>query len=154
MKYKRVLHYIPAIVIVFLLLFSGCVSAPPKTTPTPAQTAGLESINPAINVTSYPESTDADTDLVIEWEVSGGATGNISKTAIIWGFNRGSANLSEYSNMSAVQTGVTPEQFNATLNFPDNSTIYFRAYAVVDGIDIYSKEYQTVIIPSAVSGEP
>ncbi len=58
--------------------------------------------------------------------------------------------------MSEVQTGNTPEQFNAIINIPVNSTIYtiyFRAYAVVDGTDIYSKEYQTIIVPSASSGD-
>jgi hypothetical protein len=158
MKYKLVLYYITAIVIVFSLLFSGCVSVPPKTTPMPTviptQTASSQSVVPVINVTSYPASSDVDTDFGIDWDVTGGTPGIISKTAIIWDYKRGSAKISDYSNISAVQTGKTPEQFNDTLNVPDNSTVYFRAYAVVDGIEIYSQEYQTVIIPSAVSGEP
>ena len=132
----------------------------PQTTPTPAitpvPTVSPAAIAPAINVTSYPESTDVDTGLGIDWQVSGGITGKISKTAIIWDFNNGSANISDYSNMSEVQTGNTPEQFNAIINIPVNNTIYtiyFRAYAVVDGTDIYSKEYQTIIVPSASSGD-
>ncbi len=55
--------------------------------------------------------------------------------------------------MSEAQKGNIPEQFNAIIDVPANSTIYsiyFRAYAVVDGTDIYSKEYQTIIIPSTV----
>jgi len=158
MKYKTVLYTVTAIVIVFSLIFSGCVSVPPKTTPIPTviptQTASPEPIAPTINVTSYPVSSDVDTDLGIDWEVIGGTPGTISKTAIIWDFNKGSANISDYSNISKVLTGNTPEQFNTTLNVPDNSTIYFRAYAVVDGMEIYTKEYQTVIFPTAVSGEP
>jgi len=158
MNYKIALYYITAMVVVFSLIFSGCVSAPPKTTPiptaTPVQTASPQSIAPSINVTSYPATSDVDTDFGIDWEVLGGTPGSISKTAIIWGFNNGRANITDYTNISAVQTGNTPEQFNATLNVPDNSTIYFRAYAVVDGLEIYTKEYQTVIFPSAVSGEP
>jgi len=160
MIFRTVLQYITAMIIVFSLLFSGCVSVPPQVTPaptmTPVPTVSPEAIAPTINVTSYPESTDADTGLGIDWQVSGGKTGQISKTAIIWDFNNGTANISDYSNMSEVQTGNTPEQFNAIINIPANSTtytIYFRAYAVVDDTDIYSKEYRTIIVPSAASGD-
>lgn len=160
MIFKTVRQYVTAMIIVFSLLFSGCVSVPPQATPTPtitpAPTISPVEIAPAINVTSYPESTDADTGLGIDWQVSGGKTGQISKTAIVWDFSNGSADISDYSNMSEVQTGNSPEQFTAIIDLPVNSTaykIYFRAYAVVDGVDIYSREYRTIVVPSAASGD-
>ena len=128
MIFRTVLQYITAMIIVFSLLFSGCVSVPPQVTPaptmTPVPTVSPEAIAPTINVTSYPESTDADTGLGIDWEISGGITGKISKTAIIWDFSNGSADISDYPNMGEVQSGNSPEQFNAIINVPVNHTTY------------------------------
>ncbi len=152
MEDRRLIHHIAALAIVFSLFISGCMSTPPPQI-TPAQTATPVPGAPVINVTSYPESIDADTNLSIDWEVVDGAPGNIIKTAIIWGFKEGSPAISDYEGMSTVQTGKTPQQFNATLNAPSNGTIYFRAYAVVDGTDVYSKEYRTEVVPPNVSGE-
>ncbi len=146
------------VAILFSLFISGCVNAPSsQVTPTataPPVVATVTSIAPTIIVTAYPASVDPDTDLAIDWEVSGGMPGNIRRTAIIWGFNSSTANVSDYPEISTVWTGKTPQQFNVTLNVPPtNVTIYFRAYAAVDGIDIYSDEYQTIIVPPATGSE-
>ena len=148
---KRSDSIIIYIAIFFTLIISGCMNAPSsQVTPTVTipSVPTVTSMAPTIMVISYPASVDTDTDLGIDWTVSGGKPGNISKTAIIWGFNRSSANVSDYPEMSTVRTGTTPQQFNDILEaIPANSTIYFRAYATVDGIDIYSDEYQTIIVP-------
>jgi hypothetical protein len=149
-------NHIIFVSIFILVIISGCVNAPSsKVTPAVTAPSVVATVAaPAIIVTSYPASVDTETDLGIDWEVSGGMPGNISRTAIIWGFNMSSANVSDYPEMSTVKTGKTPQQFNTILDVPlNNGTIYFRAYAVVDGIDIYSDEYQTIIVPPAVSGE-
>ncbi len=162
MKNRKISYHIISVAIFFSLFVSGCVNAPSSQV-MPAVTAPsvptivpspVTSTAPTIIVISYPASVDPDTDLAIDWNVSGGMPGNISKTAIIWGLNKGSANVSDYPEMSTVRTGTTPQQFNVTLeSLPTNGTIYFRAYAAVDGIDIYSDEYQTIIVPSAAGGE-
>lgn len=148
--------------IIFIAIFislsvSGCMNTPSSqvtpATPAPSVVATVTPMAPIINVTSYPASVDPDTNLGIDWTVSGGMPGNIGRTAIIWGFERGKANLSDYPEMSTVRTGKTPQQFNDTLNVTTtNVTVYFRAYAAVDGIDIYSDEYHTIIVPPGVSG--
>ncbi len=158
MRYRYCSELLFAIII-FSLLISGCVNAPsPQVTPTPTVPSAptiVPSPPPTITVISYPESIDTETDLGIDWNVSGGMPGTISRTAIIWGFNMSSANVSDYPEMSTFRTGKSPQQFSVTLNVPNqtNVTIYFRAYATVDGIDIYSDEYKTIIVPPATSGE-
>ncbi len=109
------------------------VSAPPA------------SVTPKILVTSYPGSVNGDTNFTIQWEVSGGTQGVITQTAIYWGFNSGGANMSNYARSSTIQTGRTPQRFMADLKAPAGGTIYFRAFASIDGVNIYSQEYQIAI---------
>ena len=162
MRYRNISVHILFVVILFSLFISGCVNAPSsQVTPTPTVPSvptivpsPVTSTPPTITVTSYPASVDTDTDLGIDWSVSGGMPGNISRTAVIWGYNMSNASVSDYPEMSTVLTGKTPQQFTVTLNVPQtNATIYFRAYATVDGIDIYSDEYHTIIVPPATGGE-
>ncbi len=160
MKNRNRSYHIISIVIFFSLVISGCVNAPSsKVRPTVTVSSvptivPSPSMAPTITVTSYPASVDNETDLAIDWTVSGGTPGNISETAIIWGLNKSNADVSGYPEMSTVSTGTTPQQFNATLQgLPTNGTIYFRAYATVDGVDIYSNEYQTIIVPVSTGGE-
>jgi len=160
------------VAIVLLLIFSGCVSAPPpqetptptaipiRTTPTPAistptaltpSPSATPSVPPAINVTSYPQSVNSDTNFTIKWEVSGGAPGNTS-TAVLWGYKNGGTNISDYPKASKSQTGRTPAVFSADLKVPAGGNFYLRIHAVVDGVDIYSNEYQITIIPPPQGG--
>lgn len=163
----KIIFYIASIAIVSLLL-SGCVSAPPGVTPTPASTpipitavptptpkpgtvlatpAVTPSVPPAIKVTSYPPSANGEENFTIQWEVAGGTTGNISKTGVQWGF---SAN---YTRNSSVLTGKTPQKFSVDLKAPaGGDLIYFRVYATVDGVDVYSPEYQIAINPRYTGG--
>jgi predicted lipoprotein with Yx(FWY)xxD motif len=103
--------------------------------------------SPAIKVASFPSSVHGDTIITIRWEVSGGTPGNISNTAILWGYKSGSENISDYSNASVMQTGKTLQQFSTEITIPSSGTIYFRAHAIVDGTDVFSQEYQISIIP-------
>ncbi|HEY9205869.1 MAG TPA: hypothetical protein VIO58_08100 [Candidatus Methanoperedens sp.] len=160
MKNRKRSYHIIFMAIFFSLFISGCVNVPSSQVTPTATAPSAPTIVPSsaqastITVTSYPASVDNETDLAIDWTVSGGTPGNIDKTAVIWGLNRSNANVSGYPEMSTVWTGTTPQQFNVTLKgLPINGTIYFRAYATVDGINIYSDEYQTIIVPVATGGE-
>lgn len=105
----------------------------------------------AIKLTSFPQSAQSDTVVTIKWEVTGGTEGEISNTAIIWGYNSAGANISEYPKATVIQTGKTPKEFSAGINIPSSGTLYFRIHAVVDGSDIYSPENQVSIIQQTSS---
>ncbi|MCX9025366.1 MAG: hypothetical protein OIN85_04630 [Candidatus Methanoperedens sp.] len=159
--------FIASIVIVSLII-SGCVSAPPGATPTPAPTpvpttavptatptpgatvaipSVTPSVPPAIKVTSYPPGVNGEANFTIQWEVAGGTTGNISQTGVQWGY---SAN---YTRNSTVLNGKTPQKFSVDLIAPaGGGPIYFRVYATVDGVDIYSPGYQIAINPRYTGG--
>ncbi len=169
------LQYIIVTAIILSLLTSGCVSGPqapaatstpppiPATptptavtpTPSPAATsspAATPSVPPTIKVTAYPASVNGDTNFTVRWEVSGGTPGDISNTDIIWGFKSGGANISDYLRTSAIQEGKTTAMFSAELKAPAGGTVYFRAHARVDDVDIYSPEYQITIIAAMGGG--
>lgn len=118
------------------------VAAVPATT---TQSSVATSSAPAIKVTSFPSSAYGDTIITVRWEVSGGTPGNISNTAILWGYKSGSANISDYSKATVIKTGKTLQQFSAEVNIPASGTLYFRAHAIVDGTDVFSEEYQISI---------
>ena len=101
---------------------------------------------PAIRVTSFPQSAHGDTVITIKWEVTGGTAGEISNTAIIWGYNSAGANISDYPETTLVQTGKTPKEYSAGINIPSSGALYFKAHAIVDGSNIYSPENQISII--------
>lgn len=104
------------------------------------------SMAPAIRVTSFPQSAHGDTVITIKWEVTGGTAGEISNTAIIWGYNSAGANISDYPETTLVQTGKTPKEYSAGINIPSSGDLYFKAHAIVDGSNIYSPENQISII--------
>lgn len=111
------------------------------------------SVPPAIKVISYPSGPAGDTNIIIRWEVSGGTPGNISDTAIIWGYTSGNASTTAYPKVSIKQTGKTLQAFNATIMTPSGGTLFFRAHATVDGTDVYSPEYQiTIATPTGGGG--
>jgi predicted lipoprotein with Yx(FWY)xxD motif len=110
------------------------------------------SLAPAVKVTSFPQSAHGDTSITIKWEVTGGTPGEISNTAIIWGYKSGSENISDYPQTTSVQTGKTPKEFSTGLNIPSSGALYFRAHAIVDGSDVYSPENQISIIQQTSGG--
>ncbi len=117
-----------------------------KVLSTPPQNAS-SSLAPTIKVTSFPQSSHGDTVITIKWAVTGGTAGEITNTAIIWGYKSGGENISDYPQTTSVQTGKTPKDFSTVLNIPSSGALYFRAHAVVDGSDVYSTENQISIIP-------
>lgn len=98
-----------------------------------------------IKLTSVPKRPIENTDFSIKWEVSGGMEGTIEKTQILWDFKKG--NGTNYSHNTTSFIGKTPMEFTAKMKLPTTSTIYFRAQAMVDGIEILSDENQITIYP-------
>ncbi len=165
----KIFFWIAAIAIASSLI-SGCVSAPqgtptpvvtpvmtpiatpmPTLAPTPATSVAIPSVTPsippAIKVTSYPPTVNGEDNFTIQWEVAGGTTGIISQTGVQWGFS------SNYTRNSTVQNGESPQKFSVDLKAPaGGGPIYFRVYATVDGVDIYSPGYQIAIIPRYTGG--
>jgi len=158
------------IITAIVLLLGGCVSAPqPGVIPTPtaeptsplpatalpvtATPTAAPFVTPEITVTVYPASVNGDTNITIDWEVSGGSTGEISQTAVYWGYKTAGANTSDYPRASTVQTGKAPQGFSTIIKAPAGGDFYFRAHATVDGIDVYSPEYRiTIIAPMGGGG--
>ncbi|VVB87690.1 Uncharacterised protein [uncultured archaeon] len=164
---RKITYYIAFSAILLLLIISGCTSAPQKvtsspTTPTPTltpeptpvpPTRSEIPVKPSLNITFYSTSVTGESNFTINWEVSGGTPGTISKTMILWGYKSGSGNITDYPRTSIMQTGQTPGTFRTDLTAPaGGGPIYFRAYALVDGTDIYSPEYQITIIPRYTGG--
>lgn len=164
--------FFPIAVIAVILIFSGCVGETPSqmpaptpvstpvptlVTPVPTQVTAVPttmvptpvatpSVPPEIRITSFPRSVDGDTIVNIKWEVSGGTQGEISKTAIYWNYLTTRANISDYRRNSSIQMGKTPQGFSADIRLPSSGDFYFRAHAVVDGVDVYSTENRIMII--------
>lgn len=107
---------------------------------------------PAISVTTIPNRVVENTNYSIKWNVSGGTSGDISKTDLIWDFKKGNATVTDYSYSTPSMTGKTPMEFSQTFKAPQSSTIYFRAHAIVDEIEIFSDEKQITIYPEYTSG--
>lgn len=168
----RIIYYVAAV----LLIISGCVSAPPKATlvpaataltptpvaiistpiptiPTPSQTMPI--FTPTVKVISYPGSVDGEANFTVQWEISGGTSGDISHTSVHWGYSsvKISNYISNYTRESKAQTGKTPHIFSAELKAPAGGDyIYFRVHAIVDGAELYSNEYQIAINPRYTGG--
>lgn len=162
------------IVILSLLIISGCVSQKPTGTPTAMPTATpMETATPVetatviptqqpdtrtvsapatITITSIPGRPVENSNYTIKWQVSGGTAGDITKTELLWDFKKGNATITDYSNSTLPMTGKTPMEFNQTLKAGPTSTIYFRAHAIVDGIEIFSDEKQMTIYPEYETG--
>ncbi|VVB50720.1 Uncharacterised protein [uncultured archaeon] len=162
------------IIILSLLIVSGCVSQKPAGTPTaiptatptvtPIETAtviptqtqqpGTRTVSaPAtITITSIPARPVENSNYTIKWQVSGGTAGDVSKTELLWGFKKGNATVTDYSQSTPSMTGKTPMEFSQTLKAGPSSTIYFRAHAIVDGIEIFSDEKQMTIYPEHETG--
>lgn len=78
--------------------------------------------------------------------------GDISHSAVHWGFRSGGADIKDYGRFSKVLTGKTPQEFSVELKAPASGPIYFRAHALVDGVDVYTPEYQIAINPRYTGG--
>ena len=164
MAWKKALCRIIGIVVLFIAL-SGCTVAPPENTgeqKSPAVPAANFTVSytpvettydpPDIKVISIPNRAVENTNFTIKWEVSGGTKGDISKTYILWDFKSSNATALNYSHITSSIQGSTPGNFSEMLKIPGTSTIYFRVFAIVDGIEIFSDENRITIYPEYTKG--
>ncbi|CAG1003489.1 hypothetical protein METP3_03523 [Methanosarcinales archaeon] len=105
-----------------------------------------------ITITSIPGRPVENSNYTIKWQVSGGTAGDVSKTELLWDFKKGNATVTDYSQSTPSMTGKTPMEFSQTLKAGPSSTIYFRAHAIVDGMEIFSDEKQMTIYPEHETG--
>lgn len=104
-----------------------------------------------VEVLDYPASVESGEYFTISWEVTGGTSGEIRETAIVSGSESGNESLADYPTKSSPQGGSTPKEFEFRLRAPISGDFYFRAYAVVDGAEVFSPEYEISITESSGS---
>jgi subtilisin family serine protease len=94
--------------------------------------------DPTLTFVQYPEYAGYNSTFSISWMVSGGDPGVIETTYIRWGLDPLSL-----VNTSANFSGTTWAVFSANgVNAPGyNTTMYVRAYAIVDGV-----EYESILL--------
>ena len=109
------------------------------------ESEGVSGGSQGIEVLDYPTSVEGGEYFIISWEVTGGTQGEISESAIISGSESGNESLVDYPAKSSPQGGTTPKEFEFRLRAPISGDFYFRAYAVVDGAEVFSPEYEISI---------
>lgn len=127
---------------------------PPTTTPAPTTAPPITTPPPPtvpVNVTvlDYTAETNRNDYVYVTWNVSGGTTGDITATMILWSDTQPTGY--DYKYNTTALSGKTPKRFNGnftTLYVPNNEvkTSYFRVYARVDGRDYYSPEYNVSVV--------
>ncbi len=130
---------------------TGYPRTPAPIVVTPSPTAP-QPVAPTIRVIFYNTSVTGDENFTVRWQVSGGMLGDITHSAVHWGFRSGGADIKDYGRFSKVLTGKTPQEFSVELKAPASGPIYFRAHALVDGVDVYTPEYQIAINPRYTGG--
>ncbi|MEK6977481.1 MAG: hypothetical protein AABX40_03660 [Candidatus Hydrothermarchaeota archaeon] len=131
-------------------------TAPPTPAPTtaaPVVTAPPAPLKPvAIEVLDYPKSMGRDDYNTIKWKVTGGDTGKIEETRVVWALAKVAnvSNLSTYKYLGKIYKGQTTATFMGDIRSPNCGTgaSFFRVYAKVDGKDYFSKEYAIDGYPS------
>lgn len=139
------------IVIVLLLMLSGCVGVQPEATPapTPAPTPAATPEAPGAGVIIFkaPAAIEAGRSFEISWRVNSEVERNISHTAVHYGFESKSEplTLQSYPNLTVPQGGIIPANFSASLVINRTGILYFRAHAIIDGAHYWSGERNAAI---------
>ncbi len=120
---------------------------PPPTTAAPVVTAPPAPTKPvAIEVLDYPKSMIRDDYNTIKWKVTGGDTGKIEETRVVWALAKVAnvSNLSTYKYLGKIYKGQTPATFMGDIRSPNcgDGGSFFKIYAKVDGREYFSKEVQ------------
>ncbi len=148
----RTIYYIAAVAIVII---SGCV-VPPKgvtpmptatPTPTPAPTPGI-----SVEVLNAPSSAVAGKSFEVTWKVNSPMQKNITHTAVHYGNESKSEplTLQSYPSLTTPQSGTIPNEFRANITINTAGVTYFRAHAIVDGMNYWSSE-KTITISTPVN---
>jgi hypothetical protein len=158
-------YYVAFAAIVSSLVISGCMSTPPQATPvptetpaTPVPTASMPTPTPtpgySVEVLSAPATAAAGQSFMVSWRVNSPVQKNINHTAVHYGPDSKSVNLtlSSYPSLTTVQKGTIPADFSANITIGKTGIFYFRAHAIIDGTNYWSDEKTiNITIPSTVS---
>lgn len=158
----KIIFWIAVIAIVFSLV-SGCVSAPkgtpaPVVTPVMTPTATSISATPtpgtSVKVLNAPATAGPGQGFVVSWRVNNPTQVNIPHTAVHYGPESKSEplTLKSYPSLTKPLSGMIPAEFNTTIVINATGITYFRAHAIIDGIDYWSSEMMvTITSPSNVT---
>lgn len=91
---------------------------------------------------SYPEKGNVSSLYAFQWRVVGGDPGIIEETSVVWGPKKGQKK-GDYTFTGTLQKGSTPKNFQDSFYIGYGGVfLYFRVYAVVDGVYHYSEEHR------------
>ena len=156
--------YIAFIAIVSSLILSGCVSQEPTGTPAPtvvpttiptviptATPVPTQEPGTNVEVLNAPATAVAGKSFDVVWRVNSPSVKTIPHTAVHYGPVSKSEplTLTSYPTLTQVQNGTIPANFTAKIIINTTGTIFFRAHAIVDGVQYWSSE-RTI----SVSGSP
>lgn len=110
----------------------------------------------SVTILNYTESANVSEPIAVEWsvETDGNETAlEVTNTMIAYGneSHMSPEGPDDYGNTSGESAGTTPQNFSTEFSVDEPTTIYFRAYALVDGADYWSTE-QTVEV-GGIAGE-
>ena len=149
--------YIAFIAIVSSLIISGCVSQEPTVTPAPtvapttmptaAPTATpvpvpTQEPGTSVEVLNAPATAVAGKSFDVVWRVNSLSVKTIPHTAIHYGSESKSEplTLTSYPTLTKVQNGTIPANFSVRMIINATGITYFRAHAIVDGVNYWSQE--------------
>ncbi len=156
MKWGKTSYCVALIAIVSLLIFSGCVSKEPQGTPVPTAiptavpTKAIPTATPSptqqpgisVEVLNAPENATAGKSFDIIWRVNSLSERSINHTAIHYGPESKSEPLTlvSYPILTTPQNGKIPANFSDKITINTTGVTYFRAHAIVDGLNYWSSE--------------
>lgn len=163
---KTTCYYIAIVAIVSSLIISGCVSqeptgtpaptmvpttmptAIPTATPVPTQQPGI-----SVEVLNAPATAVAGKSFDVVWRVNSPSAKTIPHTAIHYGPQSQAEPLSltSYPSLTSVQTGTIPANFSIGIIINTTGITYFRAHAIVDGVNYWSPERTITISGSSTA---
>ena len=157
---KTTYYYIAFIAIVSSLIISGCVSQQPEGTPAPtvvpttiptATPVPTQQPGTSVEVLNAPATAVTGKSFDVIWRVNSPSEKTIPHTAIHYGPQSQAEplTLASYPSLTTAQNGTIPANFSAKIIINTTGTIYFRAHAIVDGVQYWSPE-RTI----TVSGSP
>lgn len=162
----KISYVIAIIAIVSSLIISGCVSQKPEGTPSPtaaptlvptsvptATPAPTQQPGISVQILNAPLNAAAGKSFDIIWRVNSPSEKKILHTAVHYGQESRSEplTLTSYPSLIPPQSGTIPANFSAKMILNATGITYFRAHAIVDGVNYWSSEKTITITGSATS---
>jgi len=158
--------YIAFIAIVSSLILSGCVSQEPTGTPAPtvvpttiptaiptATPVPTQEPGTSVEVLNAPATAVAGKSFDVVWRVNSPSVKTIPHTAVHYGPQAQvePLSLSSYPSLTPVQNGTIPANFSVRITINSTGITYFRAHAIVDGVQYWSPERTITISGSSIA---